>query len=205
MTPGGRRSWRATGFRPWRHARPARARQGDDAAGASPHLEGTPGLCLAGMVAARSVPSDRGNAAGRVLHGFAHPSARGVQPVASDEARLTRLLFAPRIPADATPSCCTRHDPAIAVATVPHAVTAFERTLIPPAAPFDAFVAGDGNTLPPAARRGFNLFAGRAGRVSCHTSRAFTDGSLHDPDWTTRSRPRRPDAPRHRSARLHRS
>jgi cytochrome c peroxidase len=48
------------------------------------------------------------------------------------------------------------------------AIASFERTLIFLDAPFDRFVAGDGQALSPAAQRGLELFNGKARCVSCH-------------------------------------
>jgi cytochrome c peroxidase len=48
------------------------------------------------------------------------------------------------------------------------AIASFERTLIFLDAPFDRFVAGDSKALSPAAKRGLELFNGKARCVSCH-------------------------------------
>ncbi len=64
------------------------------------------------------------------------------------------------------------------------ALAAFERTLLSGNAPFDRFLAGDAGAVPPAARRGWELFRGKAGCVSCHHHSAeqpfFTDFEFHN-------------------------
>jgi cytochrome c peroxidase len=53
-------------------------------------------------------------------------------------------------------------------ADIGRAIGSFERTLIFLDAPFDKYVAGDGNAISPAAQRGLVLFGGKARCVSCH-------------------------------------
>ena len=65
------------------------------------------------------------------------------------------------------------------------AVAAFERTLEPPMTPFDRWVAGDETAIPEAAKRGFALFAGKAGCAACHSGWRFTDDAFHDIGTTT--------------------
>ena len=70
--------------------------------------------------------------------------------------------------------------PAITPDTVARAIATYERTLISPLSPFDAYVVGDANALSPEAKRGFDLFTGRARCATCHTGWAFTNGGFHD-------------------------
>lgn len=64
------------------------------------------------------------------------------------------------------------------------ALAAFERTLLSGNAPLDRFLAGDVAAVPPAARRGWDLFRGRAGCMSCHHYSSeqpfFTDFEFHN-------------------------
>lgn len=64
------------------------------------------------------------------------------------------------------------------------AIAAFERTLLAGDSAFDRFQYGrDTQSLSPAARKGMELFKGRAGCAACHTigedSALFTDNSFH--------------------------
>jgi len=60
------------------------------------------------------------------------------------------------------------------------ALATYERSLVSPRSAFDAWVDGDDHALSAAALRGFALFTGKAGCVSCHSSWRFTDDSFHD-------------------------
>ncbi|MCP3905697.1 MAG: hypothetical protein GY715_18885 [Planctomycetes bacterium] len=71
-------------------------------------------------------------------------------------------------------------------ANVGKAIAAYERRLLSTQAPFDEFVAGvrAGDpertaAIPPAAQRGWKLFAGRASCRLCHFGPLFTDGEFH--------------------------
>jgi cytochrome c peroxidase len=64
--------------------------------------------------------------------------------------------------------------------TLAAALATFERTLVAPEAPFDRWLAGDAEAMGEGARRGFNLFTGKAGCVACHEGWAFTDHAFHD-------------------------
>jgi cytochrome c peroxidase len=59
------------------------------------------------------------------------------------------------------------------------ALGAYERTIYSVDAPFDRFLAGDQGALTPAARRGMELFAGKARCGECHTGPNFTDELFH--------------------------
>lgn len=61
------------------------------------------------------------------------------------------------------------------------AIATFERLIVSkPDSPFDRWIGGDANAISPAAKRGFDLFNGRAHCASCHAGWEFTDGSFHD-------------------------
>lgn len=60
------------------------------------------------------------------------------------------------------------------------AIAAYERTLIARNAPFQRYVNGDKSALSPAARRGFELFRGKAECVACHTPPLLTDNAFHN-------------------------
>ena len=60
------------------------------------------------------------------------------------------------------------------------ALATFERTLISGTAPFDDWIAGDEAAIPQPAKRGFDLFNGKANCAACHSGWNFTDGSFHD-------------------------
>jgi cytochrome c peroxidase len=60
------------------------------------------------------------------------------------------------------------------------ALAAFERTITPADAPFDRWIEGDEAAIGAAAKRGFELFNGKAHCASCHGGFAFSDGSFHD-------------------------
>jgi cytochrome c peroxidase len=73
----------------------------------------------------------------------------------------------------------------INIDAIAEAVAAFERTLEPPPTSFDRWVAGDEMAIPEAAKRGFALFAGKAGCAACHSGWRFTDDAFHDIGTTT--------------------
>ncbi len=60
------------------------------------------------------------------------------------------------------------------------ALATFERTIVSGEAPFDRWIKGDDNAIDAAAKRGFDLFVGKANCVACHSGWAFTDASFHD-------------------------
>jgi len=73
----------------------------------------------------------------------------------------------------------------INIDAIAQAVAAFERTLEPGLAPFDRWVSGEVAALPESAKRGFALFAGKAGCAACHSGWRFTDDQFHDIGTTT--------------------
>ena len=60
------------------------------------------------------------------------------------------------------------------------ALATFERSIVSGEAPFDRWIGGDEAAISNAAKRGFNLFNGKANCAACHSGWAFTDGSFHD-------------------------
>jgi cytochrome c peroxidase len=64
--------------------------------------------------------------------------------------------------------------------TIAKAIASFERTVLSDGAPFDQYVAGDQDALSPAARRGFDLFVGKANCAACHQGFNFTDNGFHN-------------------------
>ncbi|MEJ2180437.1 MAG: cytochrome c peroxidase [Gammaproteobacteria bacterium] len=65
--------------------------------------------------------------------------------------------------------------------TIGKALANFERTIVSAYnSPFDRWVAGDENALSTAAKRGFDLFDGKARCSICHQGQNFTDGSFHN-------------------------
>ena len=64
--------------------------------------------------------------------------------------------------------------------TVERALATYERTIVPAVAPFDRWIAGDEAAVSEAAKRGFDLFTGRAKCSECHATWRFTDDSFRD-------------------------
>ena len=60
------------------------------------------------------------------------------------------------------------------------ALATFERSIVAGDAPFDRWIAGDHNAISAAAKRGFDLFNGKAHCSACHSGWSFTDSSFHD-------------------------
>lgn len=71
-------------------------------------------------------------------------------------------------------------DAAINGKTIADALATFERTIVAGEAPFDRWIAGDDHAIPEAAKRGFDLFNGKAGCAECHSGWNFTDGAFYD-------------------------
>lgn len=60
------------------------------------------------------------------------------------------------------------------------AIATYERTVVTGWAPFDRWVDGDERAISDAAKRGFELFNGKARCSTCHTGWNFTDNKFHD-------------------------
>ncbi len=63
---------------------------------------------------------------------------------------------------------------------VARAIATFERTVVSGQAPFDRWISGDESAIHEDAKRGFDLFNGKAGCVQCHSEWNFTDNGFHD-------------------------
>jgi cytochrome c peroxidase len=63
---------------------------------------------------------------------------------------------------------------------IAQAIAAYERTIISRDAPYDRYKAGDKDALSESARRGMELFFGRANCSSCHSGANFTDNAFHN-------------------------
>ena len=61
-----------------------------------------------------------------------------------------------------------------------NAVAAFLRTLNSENVPFDRFIDGDQGAISQAAKKGYDLFKGKAGCTRCHSGRLLTDGKCHN-------------------------
>lgn len=59
------------------------------------------------------------------------------------------------------------------------AMQAYLRLLVSKNAPFDRYVAGDFNAIPQAAKRGLQLFIGKANCVGCHNTPLLSDNEFH--------------------------
>lgn len=78
----------------------------------------------------------------------------------------------------------------INIDTIAQAIAAFERTIEPGIAPFDRWIDGDESAISDAAKRGFELYNGKALCFACHRGWRFTDDLFHDIGTTTGDRGR---------------
>jgi cytochrome c peroxidase len=60
------------------------------------------------------------------------------------------------------------------------ALATFERSIVSGEAPFDRWIKGSETAIDASAKRGFDLFVGKAHCVMCHSGWQFTDASFHD-------------------------
>ncbi len=60
------------------------------------------------------------------------------------------------------------------------ALATFVRSIHSSSTPFDRWLRGDATALSASAKRGFNLFTGKAACIRCHTPPTFTDSSFHN-------------------------
>ena len=81
-------------------------------------------------------------------------------------------------------------DAPINIDTIAQAIAAFERTLEPGVAPFDRWLEGDESAISESAKRGFELYNGKALCFTCHRGWRFTDDLFHDIGTTTTDRGR---------------
>jgi cytochrome c peroxidase len=70
--------------------------------------------------------------------------------------------------------------PKITRRAIEQALATYERTIVSGEAPFDRWVAGDEQAISATAKRGFELFNGRANCAACHTGWNFTEGAFYD-------------------------
>ena len=68
----------------------------------------------------------------------------------------------------------------ISIENLAKAIATYERTVVSAVAPFDSWIAGDELAISEAAKRGFDLYNGKANCVACHSGWNFTDDSFHD-------------------------
>ena len=68
----------------------------------------------------------------------------------------------------------------IAPDTVAQAIATFERQIVSGTAPFDRWLEGEDGAMSADARRGFEVFNGKAHCSTCHGGWRFTDDSFHD-------------------------
>lgn len=64
--------------------------------------------------------------------------------------------------------------------TILTAIATYERTIVSGWSPFDRWVDGDETAVSESAKRGFDLFVGKALCSSCHSGWNFTDNKFHD-------------------------
>jgi mono/diheme cytochrome c family protein len=72
-----------------------------------------------------------------------------------------------------------QHQVNIVMANVFKSIEAYLRTLVSRNAPFDRYVAGEYGAISLPAKRGLQLFIGKAGCVTCHNGPFFTDDKYH--------------------------
>jgi cytochrome c peroxidase len=63
---------------------------------------------------------------------------------------------------------------------IEQALATFERSIVSKEAPFDRWLGGRETAIGASAKRGFDLFNGKANCAACHSGWAFTDASFHD-------------------------
>jgi cytochrome c peroxidase len=64
--------------------------------------------------------------------------------------------------------------------TVAKAIASFERTIVSRTSPFDRWQNGEPEAVNDSAKRGFELFRGKANCVACHDGANFTDDGFHN-------------------------
>jgi cytochrome c peroxidase len=98
----------------------------------------------------------------QALQPLVNPVEMGMPDHAAVEAKLRGLAEYPPLFAAAF------GEPGITIERVGQAIATFERTLLSLAAPIDRFLAGDAGAIPDAAKRGWDLFNGKARCNTCH-------------------------------------
>jgi cytochrome c peroxidase len=71
-------------------------------------------------------------------------------------------------------------DGAVTRPRIEAAFATFERTIVAGQSPFDRWIMGDKTAISAAAKRGFQVFNGKAHCATCHNGPSFTDGSFQD-------------------------
>ncbi len=71
-------------------------------------------------------------------------------------------------------------DPTVTPERVGMAIAQYERTIVSGMAPFDVWVEGNEDAISDSAKRGFQLFVGKAECSSCHEGWRFTDDGFYD-------------------------
>jgi cytochrome c peroxidase len=71
-------------------------------------------------------------------------------------------------------------EPAVTRRKIELALATFQRTIVAGESPFDRWARGEETAISAAAKRGFQVFNGKAHCSSCHSGPSFTDGSFHD-------------------------
>lgn len=71
-------------------------------------------------------------------------------------------------------------DGAITKRNIELALATYQRTIVSGVAPFDRWISGDENAISKTAKRGFDLFRGKAECAECHKGWNFTDGAFYD-------------------------
>jgi cytochrome c peroxidase len=71
-------------------------------------------------------------------------------------------------------------DSAITRPRIEAALATFQRTIVAGESPFDRWIMGDEAAISAPAKRGFEIFNGKARCSSCHSGPSFTDGSFQD-------------------------
>jgi cytochrome c peroxidase len=94
------------------------------------------------------------------------------------EAELIERLSA--IPAYVDAFAGAFGDGAITRPRIEAALATFERTIVAGESSFDRWIKGDETAISAAAKRGFEIFNGKARCSACHSGPSFTDGSFQD-------------------------
>jgi len=68
----------------------------------------------------------------------------------------------------------------VSIDNIAAALATFVRGIVSRNSPFDRWIAGNAEAIPASAKRGFRLFTGKAGCVSCHQAPAFNDSDFHN-------------------------
>lgn len=94
------------------------------------------------------------------------------------EAELITRLSA--VPAYVDAFASAFGDAAVTRRRIEAALATFERRIVAGESPFDRWIKGDETAISAAAKRGFEVFNGKARCANCHSGPSFTDGSFQD-------------------------